>query len=419
MTRVHAFSKQCTAFAVTILLSLVTGIAANRPRTPRVAEEIGTVRNLYDGTLYPDIQVRTLRNAAALFPTRTIKRGTSVYPLRRADATLKGVRFMSAGRQYDLADYLSLNRVAGLLILKNGRIALENYELGNNGTTRWLSGSIAKSITSTLIGAALKEGRIKSLNDPVTAYLPRLSESAYEGVTIRNLLQMTSGVKWDETYTNAASDRRQMLEAQISGRPGSILELMTNLPRANAPGTVWHYNTGETQIAGELIRAAVKIPVAQYLSEKIWSKFGMESDATWWLDSPNGQEIGGSGLNATLRDYGRFGLFVLSGGMAAGEAILPEGWMAEAGSSKTVGGKRVGYGYMWWIPGASPNSSEEISRDPVHEGSFVAHGIFGQSMYLNPRENLVIVVLSAQSKPTGADVIRDEDLYAAVARALH
>jgi hypothetical protein len=326
---------------------------------------------------------------------------------------------MSAGRQYDLADYLSLNRVAGLLILKNGRIALENYELGNNGTTRWLSGSIAKSITSTLIGAALKEGRIKSLNDPVTAYLPRLSESAYEGVTIRNLLQMTSGVKWDETYTNAASDRRQMLEAQISGRPGSILELMTNLPRANAPGTVWHYNTGETQIAGELIRAAVKIPVAQYLSEKIWSKFGMESDATWWLDSPNGQEIGGSGLNATLRDYGRFGLFVLSGGMAAGEAILPEGWMAEAGSSKTVGGKRVGYGYMWWIPGASPNSSEEISRDPVHEGSFVAHGIFGQSMYLNPRENLVIVVLSAQSKPTGADVIRDEDLYAAVARALH
>ena len=152
-----------------------------------------------------------------------------------------------------------------------------------------------------LIGAAIKDSYIKSINDPITVYLPKLAGSAYEGVTVRNLLQMASGVKWDETYTNPASDRRRMLEAQVAGKPGSILALMSKLPRAGEPGTIWNYNTGETQVVGELIRAAVKRPVAQYLSERIWSKFGMESDATWWVESPNGQEISGSGLSATLR----------------------------------------------------------------------------------------------------------------------
>jgi hypothetical protein len=186
---------------------------------------------------------------------------------------------------------------------------------------------------------------------------------------------------------------------------------MSKLPRAGEPGTIWNYNTGETQIVGELVHAAVKRPVAQYLSERIWSRFGMESDATWWLDSPNGQEIGGSGLSATLRDYGRFGLFFMNGGVAAGEKILPEGWITEAGSSKMIGGKKVNYGYMWWIPDASAN--------PVHEGAFLARGIFGQSIYVNPGENVVVVVWSARPKPIGTNTISDEDFYAAVVKALH
>jgi CubicO group peptidase (beta-lactamase class C family) len=137
-------------------------------------------------------------------------------------------------------------------------------------------------ISSTLVGVAIKDGYIKSLGDPITKDLPTLAGSAYEGVTVRNLLQMASGVKWDETYTNPASDRRHMLEAQLSGKGGSILKLMRTLPRAGDPGTIWNYNIGETQVVGELIHAAVKRSVAQYLSESIWSKFGIESDATWW-----------------------------------------------------------------------------------------------------------------------------------------
>jgi hypothetical protein len=374
------------------------------------AEEIGTVQQIYDGTLYPDIQVRTFRNIDRLFPTRIVKRGTRVYPLPKSEAPLKGVEITSSGEKYDIYDYLSLNRVSGLLVLKNGKIAFERYELGNRETTRWMSMSVVKSITSTLIGIAIKDGHIKSIDDPVTKYLPTLAASAYEGVTIRNLLQMASGVKWDETYTNPASDRRRMLELQLAGKPGAILHFMSTLPRAGEPGTVWNYNTGETHVVGELIHAAVGRPVAQYLSERVWSKVGMESDATWWLESPDGQEIGGSGLSATLRDYGRFGLFVMNGGGVGQEKLLPEGWMNEAGTGKMIGGKNLDYGYMWWIPDASAN--------PVHEGAFMASGIFGQSIYINPAAKVVIVVWSARPKPTGTSTINDEDFYAAVVKAL-
>ena len=398
-------------------IALCVGLAAAQAATASAhtepaqqPEEIGTVRQVYDGTLYPDIQVQTFRNIDRLFPTRAVRHGTHVYPLPKSEAPLKGVEFSSAGNKYDLYDYMSLNRVSGLLILKDGKIAFERYELGNNDTTRWMSMSVVKSITSTLVGVAIKDGYIKSIDDPVTRYLPKLAGSAYEGVTIRNLLQMASGVKWDETYTNPASDRRRMLELQLAGRPGSILEFMSTLGRAGEPGTIWNYNTGETHVVGELIRAVVKRPVAQYLSERIWSKFGMESDATWWLESPNGQEIGGSGLSATLRDYGRFGLFVMNHGVVGAEHILPDGWVSEAGTSKMIGGKKVNYGYMWWTPDASAN--------PVHEGAFLASGIFGQSIYINPGAKVVVVVWSARPKPTGADTISDEDFFAAVVGAL-
>jgi CubicO group peptidase (beta-lactamase class C family) len=387
------------------------GATGSAPQQPaQQLEEIGTVRQIYDGTLYPDIQVRTFRNIDRLFPTRTVFHGTHVFPLPKSDSPLKGLEFTSAGKKYDLFDYMSLNRVSGLLILKDGRVAFERYELGNHESSRWMSMSVVKSITSTLVGVAIKDGYIQSVDDPVTKYLPRLSGSAYEGVTIRNLLQMASGVRWNETYTNPASDRRHMLELQLSGKPGSILEFMSTLKRAGEPGTIWNYNTGETYVVGELIHAAVKKPVAQYLSERIWSKFGMESDATWWLESPNGQEIGGSGLSATLRDYGRFGLFVMNHGWVGNEQVLPEGWMREAGTSKMIGGKKVNYGYMWWSPDASTNL--------VHEGAFLASGIFGQSIYINPAAHVVVVIWSARPKPTGADVIDDEDFCAAVVKAL-
>ena len=258
-------------------------------------ETIGTVREVYDGKLYPDIQVNTFRNIDRLFPSRTVKRGSTVLELPLNKTPLQQFSYDVDGKQYDLYDVLSMNRVSGMLILHHGEVVFEKYLLGNDQHTRWMSMSVAKSVTAMLIGAAIQDGAIKHIDDPIVTYLPRFKGTAYDGVTVRQLLQMRSGVAWNETYTDPTSDRRRMLEAQISQQPGAILDLMASLPRAAAPGTVWNYSTGETQLAGALVQAATGKPVAQYLSEKIWAKLGMEADASWWLQSPGGLEIGGSG----------------------------------------------------------------------------------------------------------------------------
>jgi CubicO group peptidase (beta-lactamase class C family) len=384
--------------------------ASGRDPYPHSTEPIGTVRQIYDGVLTPDMAVNTFRNIDRLFPTRTVPRARTPMPLPRAAVSLRTVSFSDRGRRYDLEDYLELNRVAGLLVLKDRSIKLERYRFGNSERTRWMSMSIAKSITSTLIGAAVKEGHIASLSDPVTRYVPSLAGTAYEGVSVRDVLMMSSGVRWNETYTDRASDRRRLLEAQISQVPGSALAVMRGLPRAAKPGTVNKYNTGETQVAAEILRSAVGRPLATYLSERIWSKFGMEADANWWLDSPDGIEIGGSGFSATLRDYGRFGLFFLNGGLAAGEAILPADWTREATTPKVLpGGRPLRYGYLWWT------GTTRASRG---DGAFAAKGIHGQFLYVNPVAKVVIVVWGARPQPTRGAVINDWLFFDAVTEAL-
>jgi CubicO group peptidase (beta-lactamase class C family) len=349
-----------------------------------VGEPIGTVREVYDGTLYPDLQVNTFRNIDRLFPTRVVPRGPTVRSLPISETPLESFRYTDNGKTYDLYDFVSMNRVSGLLIIKDGTIRFEKYLLGNDAATRWMSMSVVKSITASLIGAALKDGHIESIDDPIARYLPRFAGSAYDGVTVRQLLQMTSGVRWNETYTDPASDRRKMLEAQIGQQPGAILELMASLPRAAEPGTLWNYSTGETHVAGALVAAATGQSVASYLSAKIWSRAGMESDANWWLESPDGLEVGGSGLSATLRDYARFGLFLLNDGVIDGERILPKGWVDAASSAKILAGQKVDYGYMLW---------------PLHGRSYAAIGIFGQFVFVDPDKQLVVAMWSAQAKP--------------------
>lgn len=377
---------------------------------PHATETIGTVRQIYDGVLTPEMAVNTFRNIDRLFPVRTVPRAPSPRPLPPAATPLTTLQFSDDGKHYDLNNYLELNRVAGLLILKDGHIKLERYRYGNTEHTRWMSMSIAKSITATLIGAAVQQGKIGSLADPVTRYVPALAGSAYEGASIRDVLMMSSGVRWSETYTDPASDRRRLLEAQISQKPGSALAVMKGLPRAATPGTANNYNTGETQVAAEILRNAVGLPLAAYLYERIWRRVGMEADANWWLESPDGIEIGGSGFSATLRDYGRFGLFVLDDGVAGGETILPAGWMRKATTPKTLhGGKALDYGYLWWT-GTTPASQRDRA--------FSAEGIHGQFLYVNPATKVVIVVWSAQPKPLGSAIINDWAFFEAVSAAL-
>ena len=373
--------------AAVILIAVTVPANTAAESYPHAAEPIGTVREVYDGKLYPDIQVNTFRNIDRLFPTRIVPRGEAVRPLPPSAEPLTEFEYVTGGRKRDLYDVLALNRVSGLLIVRNGEVLFEKYFLGNSEKTRWMSMSVVKSITATLIGAAIRDGYIDSIDDPIVRYLPRFRGTAYDGVTVRHLLQMTSGVAWNETYTDPDSDRRRMLEAQIGQRPGAILDLMAALPRAAEPGTRWNYSTGETHVAGALVRAATGKPVAEYLSEKIWSKAGMEADANWWLESPGGLEVGGSGLSATLRDYARFGLFLLEDGVIGGESILPEGWVAEASTPIGLEGMSDAYGYMLW---------------PLHGNSYAAIGIFGQFVFVDPDRNLVVAMWSAQSKPLDA-----------------
>jgi len=214
----------------------------------------------------------------------------------------------------------------------------------------------------------------------VTRYLPELAGGGYDGVTVGDLITMRSGVKWNEDYVDPKSDVNQFA-FQPRTEPGvdPIETYMAKLPRAHPPGTVFHYDTGETDLAGLLVARATRKPLADYLSEKIWTRIGAEQDAVWMLDQA-GMELGGCCLSMTLRDYARFGLFFLRGG----EGVLPEGWVKDASTAHVpTGNPGEGYGYFWWID----------SR-----GTYAAEGIFGQMIYLDPKRDLVVVVNSAWSQ---------------------
>lgn len=245
-----------TCFVVLLWISAAISVLA-----PQIAD----IRQVLDGTMLPDVEVATFEHSELLYPYKTVVHRGPVRPLPPMTHGLSGVRFESAGRNYDLFDYLADNRVAGLLILKNGQIAFEDYELGAAPQTRWASFSMAKSVSSTLIGIALEQGIISGIDDPVTRYVPKLKGGAYEGVSIRNVLQMASGVKWDEAYTDPTSDCRKLTDAQLEHRPGASIAFMNTLTRAGPPGSVWNYNSGEANIAGAILearQASLSLPIS-------------------------------------------------------------------------------------------------------------------------------------------------------------
>jgi CubicO group peptidase (beta-lactamase class C family) len=323
-----------------------------------------------------------------LFATRAIKRGPKAYPLPRGKEL--AVTYQLAGKRYSAEDYMDFDNVAGLLVIKNGRIVLERYALGLTEQGHWTSNSMVKSMTSTLVGAAIQDGAIKSLDDKVVDYLPALAGSAYAGTTVRNLITMSSGVRWNEDYADKDSDINHFAKTLAERTPGGLMALMKSLPKAAEPGTVFHYSSGDTYLLGNVVMAATHKGLAQYMSEKVWANFGMEADGFYLLDQEGGQEMGGHRVGATLRDFGRFGLFVANGGMAGGKRVLPEHWVDQAGQGAFAidpKGNNLGadrYGYSWWL---------------VPDGSMVALGFAGQTTYINRKENLVIVTLAAWPQP--------------------
>lgn len=274
-----------------------------------------------------------------------------------------------------IEQYMAGQRSAGIVILQDGKVRFERYGLDFDANGRWTSFSVAKSFTSTLVGAAIQDGYIKSLDDKVSQYIPGLRGSAYDDVSIRQLLTMSSGIRWNEDYEDPNSDVARFNNAKPEPGMDATVSYMRKLPRAHPPGEVWHYNTGETNLIGVLVSSATKKPLAQYLQEKVWQPAGMESPATWLLGA-SGHEIAGCCIQATTRDYARFGLFVLRGGVAGGKQIVPPDWFAQATvKQKDIGDPGHGYGYQWWT---------------YDDGSVAAQGIFGQGIFIDPKRKLVI-----------------------------
>lgn len=287
----------------------------------------------------------------------------------------------SAGgvKEKALEDFIKEQKVAGLLILQDGKIRMERYALGHSDANLWPSFSVAKSVTSTLVGVAIKEGFIKSVDDYVTDYLPNLKGSAFDSVKIHHLLTMTSGIKWNENYTDPDSDIAGFDKYTKLDGMKAIVSYMRRLPAEAAPGKKFNYSTGETHLLGALISSATHQSLSHYLSTKIWIPYGMEHTATWKIDR-TGQEMAGCCLQMLLRDFGRFGQFVLEDGYINGKSIVPDDWFQEATRLQVPLWPGGGYGYGWWI---------------FNSYSFEALGIHGQMIYINPSRKLVIAVNSA------------------------
>jgi CubicO group peptidase (beta-lactamase class C family) len=321
----------------------------------------------------------------SFFLTRTVKAGPHAHVLDRGRRL---AAFEAGGSRADYFDrFVSIQRVRGVLVLQDGRIRLERYVSPHSPTTRWNSFSIAKSITSTLVGAATKDGHIRSLDDRTTRYIKALRGSAYDDVTVRQLLTMTSGVKWNEDYTDPNSDVARMYAQPPDPGFDMTVSYVRKLPREAPPGSKWVYKTAETNLVGVLVAEATGKPLADYLSEKIWRPYGMQRDAAWMIDDV-GHEQGGCCLAMTLRDYGRFGQFILDGARIDGQPIVPGNWLADATRTQVSTGAATGYGYQWW------------TRE---DGTFEGRGIYGQTLHIDRARRLVIVLNSATEGPTGRE----------------
>ena len=281
--------------------------------------------------------------------------------------------------------YFTDQQAAGLVILQDGKVRFERYGLDFDASGRWTSFSVAKSFTSTLVGAAIQDGSIDSLDDKVSRYIPDLRGSAYDDVSIRQLLTMSSGVGWNEDYEDPQADVARFNNAVPDPGMDATVSYMRKLPRAHPPGSIWHYNTGETNLIGVLVSSATKKPLAVYLQEKIWQPAGMAAKATW-LKGRTGHEIAGCCIQAATRDFARFGLFVLAGGKAGDRQIVPPDWFPQAiTKQRDFGEPGKGYGFQWWT---------------YDDGSVAAQGIFGQGIFIDPKRRLVIASNADWSRAT-------------------
>lgn len=360
-----------------------------------------------------DVIDENFRSMDILFDSTVVKKGDNphkfAYDLKELPQS-----YTYKGEQKKVSDFLENTHTTGLIVLKNDTVNFEKYYRGNSELSRTISWSVSKSIISALFGIAIADGDIKSIEESVTDYVPELKGSGYDGVRIKDVLQMSSGVQFNEDYGAFNSDINRMSREFAFNKP--LVKFISSLKPEREPGTYNHYVSMDTQVLGMIIVAATGKSLTEYTEEKLWKPLGMESNAAWMIDSEK-METAFGGFNSILRDYAKFGRLYLNKGRWGNKQIIPEKWIHDSitpdaphlmPGENPNSGWVLGYGYQWWIPENS-------------DGAFMAIGIYGQAIFIYPRYNVVIVKTSAYpdyNKDGQAMELESIEVFRAIAKKI-
>ena len=323
-----------------------------------------------------------------IFEGRIVRRAATPSRLTRASVE-PPLRYRFGVKTLTLDDYLAHNPITGLLIARGDTILVERYQYARNDRHRFTSFSMAKTVTAILIGVAIAEGHIRSVDDLAATYVPGLADTEYGRTSLRDLLQMSSGVHFSENYSGRDDSARLFIETVVQDSAGGVEAVKPYNQRDWPSGTMFSYASVETQVLGLVLRGAVGRPVTDYLREKIWEPMGAEADATWLVDR-SGQEVAFCCLNAVLRDYARLGLLLAHDGNWRGRQLIPVTWVNEATRVRDdqphlrpgTARRFLGYGYQVWIL-------------PGERRMFALLGVHGQAIFVDPASRLVMVHTAA------------------------
>ena len=369
---------------VFLLILLVVSISIYSPNLIRVYK----LTNLYNEKT---IAHNFINMDKVFIASEPINPSDNPYTFEKIDFSLPE-KYLFEGSEHDLEEGLAHFKTDGLIILHNNKTLYEEYWNGNDRYSKHISWSVAKSFLSALIGIAIDEGLIDSIDDPTTKYLPEFIGTGYDGVKIKNLLQMSSGVAFNEDYADPNSDINKFGRATARGMP--FKDFAKTLKNGREQGTYNHYVSIDTQVLAMILESVTNMPLREYLYKKIWNKIGMENDA-YYITDKTGMDLALGGLNATLRDYAKFGYLYLNNGNWLGEQIVPEQWVIDShtpdashlmpNAGDELSSSEWGYGYQWWVPG-----------DPMTD--YTAHGVYNQFVYVDPVSGVVIAKTSSNHR---------------------
>jgi CubicO group peptidase (beta-lactamase class C family) len=388
-------NRPALRFSIFVTAAYLVGFMAMGFARAETSKTIENYRlHMFDGP-FRSLANRTIE---LMFDTARVDNGPDRSLLREAKAELN-FTYQFKGIQHAAEDVLGDTDADALLIIKDGRIVYERYLNRSVAKTHFNSYSMAKSFNSILVGLAIADGHIRSVLDPIEKYVPELKNSGYGGTTIKDLLEMRSGVDWDDNFFAEGSTSRKAHLAAWVEASARYTDFAASAKRAHPPGTVFNYDTMDAAVVGLVLERAVKTPISRYLSERLWKPAGMEAYAFYVIDGPPGigREFSGGGFNAVLRDYGRVGLMMLNGGRANGHQILPASYVAESTTASTTSDAEtkvahLGYAYFWW---------------PVlNSRAYIALGGEDQFIYVDPTSKTVVVKMS--HGPVGPDAEAQE-----------